>query len=73
MNFRVEPSTAHLFSERAAWRYPPPYDFYDDDGIPPNNPERFYSVRAEDGRVAGFSTSRTAGTRSSTALDCAPI
>ena len=43
-----------LFSERATWRYPPPYDFYNDDGVPPNNPERFYSVRAEDGSVAGF-------------------
>ena len=54
MNFRVEPATANLFSERAAWSYPPPYDFYDDDGVAPNNPERFYSVRAEDGTVAGF-------------------
>jgi RimJ/RimL family protein N-acetyltransferase len=43
-----------LFSEKAAWRYPPPYDFYDDDGVPPKNPERFYSVSTEDGRVAGF-------------------
>ncbi len=54
MNFRIERATDDLFSERAAWRYPPPYDFYDDDGVPPNNPERFYSVCTEDGTLAGF-------------------
>jgi [ribosomal protein S18]-alanine N-acetyltransferase len=54
VNFRVEPATEELISERAAWRYPPPYDLYDDDGVPPNNPERFYGVYAEDGSVAGF-------------------
>ena len=55
MNFRVEPATPELFSERAAWRYPPPYDFYNDDGVPPKNPGRFFSVCSEDGTVAGFS------------------
>jgi len=30
------------------------YDFYNDDGVPPKNPERFYSVCIEDGAVAGF-------------------
>ena len=54
VKFRVEPATVTLFSERAAWRYPPPYDFYNDDGVPPNNPERFYSVLSEDGTLAGF-------------------
>ena len=54
VNFRIEPATDDLFAERAAWRYPPPYDFYDDDGLPPKNPERFYSDCTEDGAVAGF-------------------
>ena len=54
VNFRVKPATGKLFVERATWRYPPPYDLYNDDGVPPINPERFYSVCAEDGSVAGF-------------------
>ena len=54
MNFRVGPATEALFTARATWRYPPPYDFYDDDGIPPLNPERFFSVLADDGSIAGF-------------------
>jgi RimJ/RimL family protein N-acetyltransferase len=54
VKLRIDPATPRLFSERATWRYPPPYDFYNDDGLPPKNPERFYSVCTEDGTVAGF-------------------
>ena len=54
MKLRIEPATPALFAERTAWRYPPPYDFYDDDGAPPNNPERFYGAYDEDGGVIGF-------------------
>jgi RimJ/RimL family protein N-acetyltransferase len=54
VRFEVEPGTPGLIAERATWRYAPPYDFYDDDGIPPNNPEWFYGVRDEDGDLVGF-------------------
>jgi [ribosomal protein S18]-alanine N-acetyltransferase len=54
VKLRIEPATTELLAERAAWRYPPPYDFYDDDGIPPKNPERFYGVYDEDGAAVGF-------------------
>ena len=54
MKLRIEPASAELFAQRAAWRYPPPYDFYDDDGIPPNNPELFYEAHDEGGALVGF-------------------
>ena len=54
MNLRIEPATDELFRERGRWRYPPPYDFYDDDGRSPLNPECFYSALAEDDAIAGF-------------------
>jgi RimJ/RimL family protein N-acetyltransferase len=54
VNFRIEPATDALFHERARWRYPPPYDFYNDDGRRPLNPERFYAVLTDDGTIAGF-------------------
>jgi aminoglycoside 6'-N-acetyltransferase/ribosomal-protein-alanine N-acetyltransferase len=54
VKLRIEPATPGLLAERAAWWYPPPYDFYDDDGLPPNNPERFYGAYDEDGTMAGF-------------------
>jgi ribosomal-protein-alanine N-acetyltransferase len=54
VKFRIEPATDVLFAERAEWRYPPPYDFYNDDGRRPLNPERFYSVFNDDGAIAGF-------------------
>ena len=54
MNFRIEPATDALFAERAVWRYPPPYDFYNDDGRRPLNPERFYSVHTDLAAIAGF-------------------
>ena len=68
VSFRIEPATDALFRERAEWRYPPPYDFYNDDGRPPLNPERFYSVHTDDGAIAGFYFfERARRTRSSTA------
>jgi [ribosomal protein S18]-alanine N-acetyltransferase len=54
VNLRIEPATVELFTERATWRYPSPYDIYNDDGVPPKNPERFYSVRTENGALAGL-------------------
>ena len=52
-DWRIEPASDDLFEERARWRYEPPYDFYDDDGEPVLNPERFFAVRDED-RLVGF-------------------
>jgi len=54
VKLRVEPANPELLAERAAWRYPPPYDFYDDDGIPPTNPELFYGAYDEQGSLVGF-------------------
>jgi len=49
----IEPATAESLKEVAGWRYEPPYDFYDDDGKPVRNPERFFAVRDDDGRLVG--------------------
>jgi RimJ/RimL family protein N-acetyltransferase len=38
----------------AAWRYPPPYDFYDGDADPVLNPERFYEATDALGELIGF-------------------
>jgi [ribosomal protein S18]-alanine N-acetyltransferase len=54
VKLRIEPATPEVLAQRAGWRYPPPYDFYDDDGIPPHNPERFFGAYDEDGTLAGF-------------------
>ena len=34
-----------------AWRYPPPYDFYDGDIDPPLNPERFFAALDAEGEL----------------------
>ena len=54
MNWQIEPATREILAERVGWRYDPPYDFYDDDGEPVNNPERFYAVRTDAGTLVGF-------------------
>jgi [ribosomal protein S18]-alanine N-acetyltransferase len=53
VNVTVEPASPDDLAERAGWRYEPPYDFYDDDGRPVTNPERFVSVR-DAGELIGF-------------------
>jgi [ribosomal protein S18]-alanine N-acetyltransferase len=51
---RIEPADDEMFRERDAWRYDPPYDFYDGDGVPVKNPERFFAARDDDGTLIGF-------------------
>jgi RimJ/RimL family protein N-acetyltransferase len=51
---RIEPADDVMFRERDAWRYHPPYDFYDSDGLPVKNPEFFFAVRDDDGALIGF-------------------
>jgi RimJ/RimL family protein N-acetyltransferase len=46
-------ASAETFAEMAAWRYEPPYDFYDGDVDPVLNPERFYEGLGEDGSLVG--------------------
>jgi hypothetical protein len=50
-NWVIEPATASSLAEMATRRYEPPYDFYNDDGKPVRNPERFFAVRDEDDRL----------------------
>jgi hypothetical protein len=50
----IESATPQELTESVSWQYDPPYDFYDDDGKPIKNPERFFVARDEDGDVVGF-------------------
>jgi RimJ/RimL family protein N-acetyltransferase len=52
--WEIRPATDGAFEEMATWRYPPPFDFYDGDVEPVNNPERFFEVRDGAGRLIGF-------------------
>ena len=54
MKLQIEPATQELLADRVSWHYEPPYDFYDDDGKPVKNPERFFVARDENGDVVGF-------------------
>jgi ribosomal-protein-alanine N-acetyltransferase len=51
---RIEAADESMFRERDAWRYEPPYDLYDSDGLPVKNPEFFRSVRDDEGVLIGF-------------------
>jgi RimJ/RimL family protein N-acetyltransferase len=51
---RIEPADDAMFGERDAWRYEPPYDFYDSDGLPVKNPEFFFAARDDDRTLIGF-------------------
>jgi RimJ/RimL family protein N-acetyltransferase len=52
-HWQIEPASTASLAEVGMWRYDPPYDFYDDDGKPVRNPERFFAVRDADGALVG--------------------
>ena len=54
MKLTIHPAAAETFAELEAWRYEPPYDFYQGDQDPVLNPERFYGAHGEDGALIGF-------------------
>ena len=54
MNIRIEPASAGTQEELETWRYPPPYDFYDGDVDPVENPERYFVAREDDRSLVGF-------------------
>jgi [ribosomal protein S18]-alanine N-acetyltransferase len=50
----IAQATPEAITEIVGWRYGPPYELYDGDGVPPLNPERFFEVRDETGKLLGF-------------------
>ena len=56
MTWRVEPADDEALGEMNRWRYEPPYDFYDGDEEPVQNPERFFFARddEDDESIVGF-------------------
>ncbi len=53
MKLTIRPASAETLAEIGRWRYDPPYDFYDGDGDPVLNPERFYEAIDENGAFVG--------------------
>ena len=53
VTWRIERADDAAIVELGTWRYEAPYDFYDGDLEPPNNPERFFVAR-DDGGIVGF-------------------
>ena len=54
MKLTIRPASPDTFAELEAWRYEPPYDFYNGDEDPVLNPERFYGAVGADGALVGF-------------------
>ena len=54
MKLTIRPASPETFAEIGAWRYDPPYDFYDGDQDPVLNPERFYGAVGADDTLVGF-------------------
>ena len=54
MQLTIRPADDETHRELAAWRYPPPYDFYDGDVDPVLNPERYFGAFDQQGELVGF-------------------
>jgi len=55
MNLVIRQASVETLAAMASWRYEPPYEFYDGDEEPVNNPERYFeALVVEDGELVGF-------------------
>jgi [ribosomal protein S18]-alanine N-acetyltransferase len=54
MKLTIRSASPDTLAELEAWRYEPPYDFYNGDEDPVLNPERFYGAVGADGALVGF-------------------
>ena len=54
MKLTIRQASESTIREIVVWRYGPPFEFYDGDGEPPLNPERFFEARDEAGDLVGF-------------------
>jgi RimJ/RimL family protein N-acetyltransferase len=53
VRFRIEPADGRAIASFDSWSYDPPYDFYDGEDDPVQNPERFFAARDADGSLVG--------------------
>jgi hypothetical protein len=53
MKLTIRPASPDTLAELEAWRYEPPYDFYNGDEDPVLNPERFYEAVDDEGSLVG--------------------
>ena len=54
MKLTIDQASPATFEAIGAWRYEPPYDFYNGDEEPVLNPERHFEARDEQGELVGF-------------------
>ena len=54
MKLTIDQASPEAFETIGAWRYEPPYDFYNGDEDPVLNPKRHFEARDEEGDVVGF-------------------
>jgi len=54
VEIRIEEAAEETQRQLQAWRYPPPYDFYDGAADAALNPERFFEARDEHDDLIGF-------------------
>ena len=54
MSFHAQPATEEDIAAFDAYRYDSPFDFYNGDDDPVQNPERYFAVRDDGGTLVGF-------------------
>ena len=54
VDLNISEMTEERHVEMRAWRYPPPYDFYDGDVDEPDSLDRYFAALDQHGRLVGF-------------------